>query len=203
MADTKISALTAASAALLADELPANEAGTSKKVTLAQIQALLGVIKKVLGADVSNSTTTAAKITGLDTTLGAGLYRFIYFVRYQAAATSTGIKFSINHTGTATFMVTQMRWVDTGSSATGGTATQAGNAAGGLIQGAFSQRALSTAGNMGPTAGVDTANADLLCIIEGLIRITVSGDLQLYSASEVAAASTVKADTCLEIVQMA
>lgn len=42
MADTKISGLTAASAAALANELAINEAGTSKKVTVAQIKALFG-----------------------------------------------------------------------------------------------------------------------------------------------------------------
>lgn len=42
MADTKISALTAASAALGADELAINEAGTSKKLTVAQIAAFIG-----------------------------------------------------------------------------------------------------------------------------------------------------------------
>lgn len=42
MADTKISALPAATAALGADELPINEAGTSKKLTVVQIAALIG-----------------------------------------------------------------------------------------------------------------------------------------------------------------
>ncbi len=37
MADTKISALTAAAAAAAANELAINEAGTSKKVTMAQV----------------------------------------------------------------------------------------------------------------------------------------------------------------------
>lgn len=41
MADTKISALTAAAAAALANELPINEAGVSKKITLTQVKALL------------------------------------------------------------------------------------------------------------------------------------------------------------------
>ena len=40
MADTKISALTAASAAAGANEIPINEAGTTKKITLTQVQAL-------------------------------------------------------------------------------------------------------------------------------------------------------------------
>jgi len=37
MADTKISGLTAATSALAADELAINEAGTSKKLTVAQV----------------------------------------------------------------------------------------------------------------------------------------------------------------------
>src|SRR5688572_32030667 len=41
MADTKISALTAAAAAAVANEFPINEAGASKKVTLAQVKTLL------------------------------------------------------------------------------------------------------------------------------------------------------------------
>lgn len=40
MADTKISALAAVTAALVADELPVNEAGTSKKMTVQQVLTL-------------------------------------------------------------------------------------------------------------------------------------------------------------------
>lgn len=43
MADSKISSLTAASAALAADELAINEAGTSKKLTVDQLQQYLYV----------------------------------------------------------------------------------------------------------------------------------------------------------------
>jgi len=42
MADTKISALTAASSALGTQEIPVNEGGTPKKLTVAQIQTLFG-----------------------------------------------------------------------------------------------------------------------------------------------------------------
>lgn len=41
MADVKISALPAAASALGADEIPVNEAGTTKKVTITQIKTLL------------------------------------------------------------------------------------------------------------------------------------------------------------------
>ncbi len=43
MPDTKISALTAAASALAADEIPVNEAGTTKKLTVEQLAAYLNV----------------------------------------------------------------------------------------------------------------------------------------------------------------
>lgn len=88
MADTKISALTAASAAALANEFPINEAGTTKKVTGTQIATLLrtgtttndnasaGQIGEVLestvlvGSAVSLTTVTAADVTSISLTAG-------------------------------------------------------------------------------------------------------------------------------------
>lgn len=55
-ADTKITNLTAASAAAGANELPINEAGADKKVTVTQIQALLGVN---FGNTLRNQSTAA------------------------------------------------------------------------------------------------------------------------------------------------
>ena len=61
MADTKVSALTAATTALAADEFPVNEAGTSKKVTLAQI------LDASRADDPGNVTmTTATTLTAYD-----------------------------------------------------------------------------------------------------------------------------------------
>lgn len=62
MADTKISALTAASAALGADELAINEAGTSKKLTVALIQTLIGggIVLFVAATDASAKEKRAA-----------------------------------------------------------------------------------------------------------------------------------------------
>ncbi len=50
MAGTKISALTAAASFLSADELPTNEAGTTKKVTGTQIRTWIGASNLVMGA---------------------------------------------------------------------------------------------------------------------------------------------------------
>lgn len=41
MADAKVSALTAAAAALGADEIPINEAGTNKKLTVTQLSSFV------------------------------------------------------------------------------------------------------------------------------------------------------------------
>ncbi len=62
MSDTKISALPAASAALGTDELPINEAGASKKLTVAQILAY------VLAAGVQPLDSDLTAIAALSTT---------------------------------------------------------------------------------------------------------------------------------------
>jgi hypothetical protein len=56
VADTKISALTAASAAATTNELAINEAGTSKKLTVGQIKTLFGNGTPVLVVAASNSS---------------------------------------------------------------------------------------------------------------------------------------------------
>lgn len=61
-ADTKISALTAAGSALGADEVPINEAGTTKKVTLTQVKTFLGTA--FTGLALNGSTlSTQSKLT--------------------------------------------------------------------------------------------------------------------------------------------
>jgi hypothetical protein len=71
----------------------------------------------------------------------------------------------------------------------------------GAVVGAFAARAKSTTG-WGTTLSVDAANADMLMIIEGLVVVTGSGDLQLYHGSEVAAATTVKAGSSVIITKV-
>lgn len=208
MADTKISALPAVTTPAATDEFAINQGGTSMKVTPSQMAALfrtLGFpIVAALTSDApANSTTTAAKITGLDTTLAAGTYQFQYFIRYQAGAATTGVKFSVNHTGTVTAFVYNMRYVDAAATASTGAPSQNANASTAQVMGAYSARAKSTAAGVGPTLSVDTLNADMLMVIEGLAVVTASGNLELYHASEVAAASTVKAGSSLVAVRVA
>ncbi len=73
MADTKISALTAAATALAADEFPVNEAGASKKVTLTQVTTLLQTlgmpVVMALASPYTNSTTTGTSVTDVESPL--------------------------------------------------------------------------------------------------------------------------------------
>jgi hypothetical protein len=61
MADTKISALTAVAVAAGSNEIPVNESGTTKKVTITQIAALIAV--KATGAEIDTGTDDAKFVT--------------------------------------------------------------------------------------------------------------------------------------------
>lgn len=160
---------------------------------------------KSLSVDAAtNSTVTGVKITGLDAPLVVGTYVFQYWVRYQSAALTTGVKFGINYTGTSSAFMANMRYASTGGSAATAAATQAGATATGNLHESFSRRILSTtAPNLGPTVSVDVINADLLVIVEGLLITTGSGNIELWHASEVAAASTVKVGSSLILTKTA
>jgi hypothetical protein len=159
------------------------------------------LITDIVTADVSNSTATLAKITGLDQTLGVGTYQFKYMVRYQSAATTNGVRFSVNHTGTLAFFVATVRWIDASATASTAGADQDNVQAAGAVTGSFAARAKSTTG-WGTTISVDAANSDMLIIIEGTMEVTGSGNIELYHGSEVAASSTVKAGTSLVITKV-
>lgn len=151
-----------------------------------------------LSADQSNSTVTPTEVTGLTIALSPGVYTASYFILYQAAATTTGVRFSVNFSGTVTAFVANQTWVDASATAATAAADQDAVLATGSVVGAMAARAKSTAG-WGTTISVDTANADMLMRIDVLFVVTVAGNLQLYHGSEVAAASTVKAGTVVTV----
>jgi len=151
----------------------------------------------VLGSDHANSTTTATEATGLTTTTGVGTFKFQYMLRYQTAATTTGTKVSVNHTGTVAFFVYNLLMVDTSATAATGTADQDMIPTTGGVYAGWASRAKSTDGKM-INVGVDSANADMLAIVDGLCQVTVDGSLALWWGSEAAAsAATLKAGSSL------
>ena len=66
----------------------------------------------------------------------------------------------------------------------------------------MASRAKGTAGR-GTTLSVDTINADMMMVIEGLMIVTVAGDLQLYHGSENAVATTIKTGSSLVLTKTA
>src|ERR1035437_5249327 len=74
----KISALTAAGSSLGADEFPVNEAGTTKKVTITQLLALIfGGLTAFTGAFNPYQRTVAQATDASAVTAGAGAVIFV------------------------------------------------------------------------------------------------------------------------------
>jgi hypothetical protein len=199
MADAKLSTLPSLAVANidLTEELYIIDGGVPKRVTVAEIRKAMGLYTARLASDDGKTSTTTAKVTGLDLPLPVGSWVFEYFLRYQCAATGTGIKLDVNFSGTVTSFVWNQQWTD--ASATAATATPSGSniQAAGAVLGSFSSRAKGTAGR-GVTLGVDAATSDLLMYIQGIAEVTVAGNMELYAATEVAAsAATVKAGSAL------
>lgn len=207
MADTKISDLTAVGTPAGTDEIPVNQAGTSKKLTLAQVASYLQTVGmprvRKLTSDHAISSATATKMTSLDTTLEAGTYQFTYMLIMQSSATGTGLAFGLNFTGTAANRAFLLRYPSTGTTANTGVADDVGASLTGQIHESNPQTAFSTTtGNLNFT-GVATTNANILGVVEGTIEVTASGDLQLYHGSEGAVSTTVKQGSSLVVTRVA
>lgn len=206
MADTKISALTGVTTAAGSNELPVNEAGASKKVTIDQILTYLQTkgmprVKRLTG-DHTLASATATKLTDLDMTLEAGTYTFQYSLIMQSSATGTGLSFGLNFSGTAAVRAFQLRYPSTGTTANTGVADDVG-ALTGEIHESNPQTAFSTTtGNLTFT-GVATANANILGTVEGVMVVTASGDIQLYHGSEGAVNTSVMAGSSLVVIRTA
>jgi len=154
-----------------------------------------------LASTVSNSTTTAAKVTGMDLACGPGTWIFEYFLRFQSATATVGPKLSVNHSGTVTSFMATEQFITQGTLDSTGVMDQDVTAAPTVIAG-MAQRAKSTAATMIAIAGVDTTAADVLIQISGLLVCTVGGNLELYHASETATSTSIMADSVLRLTKM-
>lgn len=155
----------------------------------------------LLAADQSNATTTPTEVTGLTVATEVGTYLFRYNIIYQSSAAGTGVKYSVDYTGTVTSFVANRRFID--ASATQATAApdQDSVVAGATLMAGFAARAKSQAG-WGTTISVDTVNLDMYEIIEGVAVVTVAGNIALWHGSETAASTTTKAGTSLILSKM-
>jgi hypothetical protein len=136
------------------------------------------------------------------TDVGAGTWKFKYTIIYQSDATGTGIGYAINHTGTAGQFQAMWKHVTTGGAAATGigdndTATAAGQMMEGKNEGVLNATIGST------SAGVAVVDSDVLAILEGIIVVTGSGDLQFKIISETNGTGVrVMADSTLELIKV-
>jgi hypothetical protein len=212
VADTRISALTAVVTAATTDQFPVNQGGTSKRETIAQLKTLLAAANGLprvaqLTGQHSISSATATKVTGLDMTLEAGTFVYTYsLLVQQAASTSDGPQFGINFsTGTAAVKAHGFRFWDATSAITAQTfiVDNIGVKGFGYISGGVSNAYTTTAPDMGTTVGVAATGANLFVIVEGIIVVTVQGNLELWRASEGANASTTEVGSSLVVIRTA
>lgn len=150
-------------------------------------------------ADITSVTPTVVMTT---TGLGSGTWAFRYLLLYQTAATTTGIGFCVNHTGTTGNFGSMWTHITTGGAAATGVgdgvaATNAGQMAEGK-----SERVINTCSSA--SAGVDTQNATILAVMEGVVVVTASGQLELKMRTEIAGSAVrLMAGSCLELHKIA
>lgn len=154
-----------------------------------------------LASTVSSSSTTAAKVTGLDTALSTGTYIFEYFLRFQSATGTVGWKLSCAYSGTSTTFDYTLAFPTGTTTDSTGVADQVVTAPG--VMAVQANRAEDTTAAMIMTAGVDTTASDILVQITGLLVATTTGNLELYHASETATSTSIMLDSLVRVTKFA
>ena len=173
-------------------------------VTYLQTKGMPRVLK--LGSQHSIASTTGTKVTGLDMTLEAGTYYFKYALMVTSANTSDGPQLGVNFsTGTAAVKNFVMWWADNTSVITAEVHTMdaVGIKTAGFISGMAHNAYTTTAPNMGTTIGVSATATNIPCFVEGLIVVTVQGNIELWEAAEGANAATVEIGSSLMVIRTA
>lgn len=159
-----------------------------------------------LGSQHSISSTTGTKVTGLDTALEIGTFVFKYCLILRSATITVSPLLGVNFNGTGTPLM-HFRFADDTAALTDEkhTMSNQGSQAFGFISGMANATKTTTAPNMGSTAtnAVKTAATDTLVFIEGLIIVTVAGNLELWHSSETATATSVEVGSSLVVTRTA
>ena len=219
MADTKISALTAVTTPAETDEFAINQGGTSKKITMSQVHDFLRLTIagnsgtanqggaghetwQVLTSNATANSTTSIATVMTTSSLPAGTYFYRYDVIAQSNTLTTSLKFSVDGTGTVTKHLTRLFFPSAGvTAATGAVDQEAAAITTGSIWAWQGTRADATV--LGPQTDVDTINADIHYVIEGILVTSTSGSLVLGHASEAATSTQVMAGTMLQLMRFA
>jgi len=160
-------------------------ATTAAAATVAAASAVGSSTWLVLAANSADITgltlTTVMAITALPT----GRYYFKCQLIYQASATTTGMGIAVNFTGTVTQGVWEVRHASSATTVATHAASENSTTAAGNIYEAQGSRTLNTLVGA-VSVSVDTANADMIVMIEGFLVVSVSGDLQIKLEAELA-----------------
>jgi len=133
------------------------------------------------------ASTALTKVTVIDVPLTAGTYTFQYYVIYRSNQTANGVRLAVNYSGTNGAFVWNWSTVSTISTASNAAADQDAIIAASSVTNNFASRAKSST-TRGVTISVDTINADMLAIVEGVFIATGSGNLELWHGNYVATA---------------
>jgi hypothetical protein len=210
MADTKISDMTDLTTLASGDEVPVADASdltANKSFTLATLTTYLQTLGmprvKRLDSQHSIASTTGTKVTGLDLALEAGTYTFKYTLMVRSAATADGPQLGINFTGTASTQFFWWRFPDATTALTAEVHIQdnIGVKTFGYVSGMAHNAFSTTSPNMGTTVGVTATGVNLPVIIEGLIIVTATGNIELWEAAESTNAATVEIGSSLVVVR--
>jgi len=202
MADTKISALVAASVAAVANELAINEAGTSKKISVTQLVTFLQTLGMPrvtrLKSQHANSTTSGTIVTDLTQTLEVGTFAFDYRLIVRSATATVSPLYGVQFLGTGNPKM-WMQYADASATllAALNTADNDSTIALGFAMAQAKDVKSAAAPNMGHAGGVGAINTDIMIQITGIMVVTASGDLQLYHASETATATSIEVGSSL------
>jgi len=150
-----------------------------------------GVIDSITGEECAGIQATAT---------GTGTFYYRYVLRYQCSVSTVGIKFGINHTGTATHAGW---WYMPGAA---GAADQTVTTPPVAVSASATRAFSTTAPDLGPSVSVDTINVTMLAVIEGHLIVTADGDLELWFACETLTGDgtvTIKAKSCLILHKVA
>ena len=150
------------------------------------------------------ASTTATELTELQHTLTAGTYYLHAPLIVQSSATGTGLKFGVNYTGTVTRMACTLRYPSTGTTASTGVADDvAAVLTGSLWEAMAATTETTSAPNLGPYTGVAVANTNILNVIECLIVVSDSGDLEIWHGSEGAVSTSVEVGSASRVTKLA
>lgn len=220
MADTKISALPAVATPALTDEFAVNQAGTSKKLTLEQVETYVGATLTASGTapatgaanqaaapsrtlvlnTANNAVTTVETVLNVTSVL-AGTYFFEYYIVWRSGATGTGTSFAVDYTGTVTrIRVTRHGQTALATAADGIADGTVASLTGGVVQ---NWGAVADAGALGPSAGVASTTEDQFDHIRGIMVVSTGGTLSLTMTGEANGAVTFMADSFVQLTRLA